>query len=255
MAEQTALVLDGGVAGEVVLEPVPPVPPRVAPLSEEKFALQLTISASTREKLLRAQAHLRHQVPSGDLAEVLDVVLDRFLDKVEARKFGKVKKPRAARKSRGKRYVPNETRRQAVARDGMRCSFVSQDGRRCEETGFLELDHVMPVARGGEASDGVRVLCRSHNQYEAERILGRETVDAGRSAKAMDDDLIAGLRRMGVTASDARQAVAASRGPGSAEERMPGALRALRAIYVNRETGTRCREMVRAFGHASRRSA
>jgi hypothetical protein len=131
----------------------------------------------------RAQALLRHQVPSGDLAEVLDRTLDALLDKVEARKLGKTSAPRRARTGQAKRYVPRAVRRQVAARDGMQCSFVAADGRRCAETGFLELDHVVPVARGGQASvDGIRVLCRAHNQYEAERILGRDAVAAGRAA-------------------------------------------------------------------------
>jgi hypothetical protein len=189
---------------------------KVTPLAPERFALQLTISGATQAKLVRAQALLRHQVPSGDLAEVVDRALDELLAKVEARKLGKATRPRAAKASRGKRTVSRAARREAVARDGMRCSFVSEDGRRCEEMGFLEFDHVVPVALGGDASiDGVRVLCRWHNQYEAERVLGRDVVAAGKAARATDDDLVAGLRRLGVTASDARQAVAKgpSRGP------------------------------------------
>ena len=188
-------------------------------LAPERFTLQLMISEETRSKLLRAQALLRHQVPSGDLAEVLDRALEALLEKVEARKFGQVKAPRAGRAKASRagrakapragrakapgggtakaragtatpresraggpsRYVPREVRRQVVARDGARCSFVAEDGRRCEEIGFLELDHVLPVARGGDASvKGVRVLCRGHNQFEAERILGRNAVEAGR---------------------------------------------------------------------------
>ena len=212
---------------------------KVTPLAPKRFALQLTISGETQAKLVRAQALLRHQVPSGDLAEVLDRALDALLDKVEARKLGKAKRPRAAKACRGKRTVSRAARRAAVARDGMRCSFVSEDGRRCEEMGFLEFDHVVPVALGGEASiDGVRILCRWHNQYEAERILGRDVVEAGKAARAMDDDLVAGLRRLGVTASDARQAVAASRGTGTVEERMRAALSALRNIYASRGVAT-----------------
>ena len=184
---------------------------RVAPLAPERFALQITIGEETQRKLLRAQALLRHQVPSGDLAEVLDRALDALLERVEGRKLGKTRAPRKARSSRVKRYVPRAVRREVVARDGERFSFVAEDGRRCEESGFLELDHVVPVSRGGESgAEGVRVLCRAHNQYEAERILGREAVAAGRAARASDDDLVAWLRRMGVTASDARRAVGAS---------------------------------------------
>jgi hypothetical protein len=129
----------------------------------------------------------------------------------------------------------------------MRCSFVSEDGRRCEEMGFLEFDHIVPVALGGDASvDGVRVLCRWHNQYEAKRILGREVVDAGKAARALDDDLVAGLRRLGVTAGDARQAVRASRGPGPVEERIRAALGVLRTMYATRGAGPRCEEPLQA---------
>jgi hypothetical protein len=175
------------VAQQMALAPEPPPHDRgaakVVPLAAERLALQVTIRGETREKLLRAQGLLRHQVPSGDLAEVLDRALDALLDKVEGRKFGKTERPRAAKVSSGKRTVPRAKRREAVARDGMRCSFVSEDGRRCEETGFLELDHVVPVALGGDARDGIRVLCRWHNEYEAERMLGREVIEAGRAAR------------------------------------------------------------------------
>ena len=190
---------------------------------------------------------MRHQVPSGDLSEILDRALDALLEKVEAKKFGTVKAPRAAKASRRKRYVPHEARRQAVARDGERCAFVAADGRRCEETGFLELDHALPVAKGGDASEGVRILCRSHNQYEAERILGRGAVEAGRAATEIDHDLVAGLRGMGVTASDARKAVAESRSVSSLEERMRSALRALGRLYAGRGGGARCEEPRREY--------
>ena len=62
-----------------------------------------------------------------------------------------------------------------------RCAFVSAGGHRCGKTGRLEIDHVTPVARGGSnAPDNLRVLCRAHNQYEAERVLGREHVQRKR---------------------------------------------------------------------------
>ena len=252
VAEQTALAPEP--PGPEAQAPVPAgkaeAKTKLAPLAPERFALQVTIGEETQRKLLRAQALLRHQVPSGDLAEVLDRALDALLDRVEGRKLGKARAPRAARskKSSARRYVPRAVRRDVVARDGARCSFVGEDGRRCEETGFLELDHVVPVSRGGESSaEGVRVLCRSHNQFEAERILGREAVLAGRAARQLDDDLVAGLRRMGVTASDARWAVAASPRAGAVEERMRAALGALRKIDPSRGSGTRCEEAGRRW--------
>lgn len=224
---------------------VDPGPVRVAPLSPERFAVQMTVGAATKEKLERAQALLRHQVPTGDLAEVIDRALDALLDKIERRKLGKAEKPQnGQRKTSSPRYVPRSVRRKVLARDGERCSFVSEDGARCDEKGFLELDHVVPVARGGEATvEGIRVLCRSHNQYEARRVMGRDVVEAGQAAED------AGRRCDGWLATDGRDAGGcAARGgrkPGrgeGVEERMRAALVVLNGIYRGRRAGTRCEE-------------
>ncbi len=225
----------------------------VRPLAPERFALQLTVDQTTHDKLVRAQAMLRHQVPSGDLAKVLDRALDALLDTLERSKRAKTDVPRApvARRSTGKgRHVPNHVVRAVFERDGERCTFIGDGGRRCEERGFLELDHVEPVARGGEATvEGIRVLCRSHNQHEAERLLGAELVGARRdaaraatAARALEQDVLAGLRRLGVTLPDARRAIAGSAGRPAAsdEERMRQALLALGDVY-----GTRCAEGAR----------
>jgi hypothetical protein len=245
VGEQTTLEVDPG----------PPVDPgpvararrSVRPLAPERFALQVTVDGETKEMLMRAQALMRHQVPDGDLALVIKSALAALLDRIESRKLGKAKNPRPASKSGG-RYVPRAVRRAVVERDGERCSFVSGDGRRCDEKGFLELDHVVPVARGGESTvDGVRVLCRGHNQYEAKRVMGRDVVEAAKRANAMEHDVLVGLRRMGVTTSDARRAVADSRGKGATiEERIRAALLVLNAIYRERRAGTGCDE-VRMF--------
>jgi hypothetical protein len=236
VAEQGALGMD-----PAPVDPAPVTRSRVTPLAPERFAVQVTVSAETKAKLERAQALLRHQVPTGDVAEVLDRALDALLDGIERRKLGKARKPRAAKASSSGRYVPRPVRRAVFARDGEQCSFVGHDGRRCDERGFLELDHVNPVARGGEASvDGTRVLCRQHNQYEARRVMGREAVEAGRRASEMEADLVGGLRRMGVTRPDAVRAVTESRGQGdTVEQRMRAALLVLGAIYQERRGASR----------------
>jgi len=64
-------------------------------------------------------------------------------------------------------------RRSVWERDEGRCSFVGTGGRRCDARRFLEFDHVDPVSRGGRATvGGMRLRCRAHNQYEAERAFG-----------------------------------------------------------------------------------
>jgi hypothetical protein len=71
------------------------------------------------------------------------------------------------------RYVPRDVLREIYARDTGQCSFVSADGRRCSARGFLEVHHHEAFARGGAATvDNLRLACRAHNFWLAERELG-----------------------------------------------------------------------------------
>lgn len=47
----------------------------VTPLAPERYKIQVTVTAETHAKLRRAQDLLRHQVPNGDPAPILDRAL------------------------------------------------------------------------------------------------------------------------------------------------------------------------------------
>ena len=156
---------------------------RVRPLSSRRFALHVTIGEVTHSKLRYAQELLSHQSISGDVAAVLDRALSALIAQLEKRKFAATSRPRpsAAEARPGARYVPAEVRRAVWRRDGGRCTFVSESGRRCEARELLEFDHVDEVARGGRATvDRMRLRCRAHNQLEAERRFGAEFVSEKR---------------------------------------------------------------------------
>ena len=58
-------------------------------------------------------------------------------------------------------------------RDRGRCTFVGDGGKRCDSRERLEYDHVHPVARGGRTTvENLRLRCRAHDQFEAERVYG-----------------------------------------------------------------------------------
>jgi 5-methylcytosine-specific restriction endonuclease McrA len=171
------------IGGQLAPGPVAGVPTVASPMPE-RYLVQVAISKSTHDKLLRAQALLSHAVPSGNVAQVIDRALDALITQLEKRKFGSVQvpsqparsAPKAARRpssaSRA-RHIPARVRRAVWERDQGRCTFVSSNGTRCGSRKFLEYDHIEPVARGGVASvDGMRLRCRAHNQYEAERTFG-----------------------------------------------------------------------------------
>ena len=71
--------------------------------------------------------------------------------------------------------VPKGIQRQIFARDGNQCTFLSDDGRRCGERGRLQIDHILPLAKGGDdRPENLRLLCAAHNQLMAERHFGKE---------------------------------------------------------------------------------
>jgi hypothetical protein len=70
-------------------------------------------------------------------------------------------------------------------RDPGRCTFVSKDGHRCDERGFLEFHHIIPYAAGGRATvENLTLRCASHNRHEADVYFGTRRPDTIREPVA-----------------------------------------------------------------------
>jgi hypothetical protein len=187
----------------------------VAPIARERFLLQVSIGQSTRDNLRYAQELLSHEIPSGEIAEVLDRALKLLVARLEKRKFAAACKPRQTqRATTSRRHVPAQVKRAVWERDGGQCTFVSEGGRRCLARELLEYDHIDPVARGGHATvTNMRLRCRAHNPYAAECVFGagfmeQRRQEAQEAAERRDraQEVIPYLRRLGFSADDSRRA-------------------------------------------------
>jgi 5-methylcytosine-specific restriction endonuclease McrA len=175
----------------VALSAAPPA--SVRPLAPGRYRVQFTASAQLRDKLERLQALLRSSAPGADLAAVIEDAVTEKLERLEARRFGLTKAPRkslaqapaqARRKSLAQaptkpvsRHVPTAVRRAVYERDGGRCRFVDEQGRRCTARHGLEFHHRHPVALGGDHSpQGMALACKAHNLLLAEVDYGRAAV-------------------------------------------------------------------------------
>jgi 5-methylcytosine-specific restriction endonuclease McrA len=209
---------------------------KVTPLSTESYAVQFTMSQGAREKLRYVQALLGHRVAPGDLAQVFEQALDALIPQIEKQKFAATDRPRRSHGSANPRRVPAHVKRAVWQRDEGRCTFVSDDGHRCQADTNLEFDHVTEVARGGEATvDGIRLLCRAHNQFAAERTFGAEFMRHKRIAAAE--------ARAAAKAARAQQA-ATSQPTGDEETDVVPYLRALRFSPAEaRRAAEQCRDM------------
>ena len=162
-------------------------PAEVKPLSPERYRVQFTASAELRGKLTRLQALMRSSVPDGDLGAIIEQAVSEKLDRLEAKRFGKTKSPRktlaqAHTSSTSSRYIPAPIRRTVYERDGGRCTFVDERGRRCRARERLEYHHEDPYGRGGgNGHDNIRLLCRPHNVLLAERDYGKKRMNQFRT--------------------------------------------------------------------------
>ncbi len=151
-------------------------------------------------KLGRFRSLMWHRLPANaTLEQVFELMMDQVLEQRDpslARRVARnarsargqtryppadslivrlnIDPPVRARRQGNPRHIPARVRDAVFVRDEGRCAFVGSTGRRCGSTHGLQVDHVVPVARGGGATLGnLRLLCANHNRLEGERILGR----------------------------------------------------------------------------------
>jgi len=179
-------VVSKPVAGEVVLKPPAAAEPgrtrqagepaaraKVAPLAPGRYETRFTMGQAAHEAMRYFEQLLGRKVTSKEMDGALEQGFKAMAAALEKRRFGATDKPKKQGKAATGRRIPNAIKRAVWQRDEGRCTFVAGNGRRCEQRGDVEFDHIEPVARGGTSTAGnLRLLCRAHNQYEAERAYG-----------------------------------------------------------------------------------
>lgn len=138
--------------------------------SIKAYKLEYKFSVELDEECMRLYEEARELVGHTKACEVLKRVLREFVAKRK-----EVKRQVVTDCSRKSRFIPKATKLVVLKRDGRCCSFVSKDGKRCQERHGLEFDHIVPFSKGGSRdSSNLRLVCRAHNQLYAERYFGKD---------------------------------------------------------------------------------
>lgn len=143
---------------------------------EARYEIRFSISEEYRRKLSEVELKLSGKFPRGvALEEAFKLLIDNFLKRGTTQQQA----PRKVRvKSVHSRSIPTAVRRAVHARDGGRCTFESTDGVRCDSRWDLELDHIVPYAESGASTvENLRLRCRAHNLYSAEKHFGKEVIE------------------------------------------------------------------------------
>lgn len=171
-----------------------PRPGEVAPCQVDLFNIRFPANQEFKNKLERLAEVLHIDNPHANLAAVLEAALDVALDKKDPQKRQERREKRAAKRaaaatnepaagapktspdevSARSRAIPQPLRDQILIRAEQQCEYRAPDGTRCSARTHLDIDHVLPYARGGPSrSENLRVLCHQHNHRHAERCYGR----------------------------------------------------------------------------------
>jgi 5-methylcytosine-specific restriction endonuclease McrA len=167
---------------------------------KKKFKLEFVIEAECMKKVQEVKAILSRKYPEGvPLGTLLEEMADEYLDKHspkrkkqrrDKRKEKNIKKNKRApdrmknrasahsKQTKCNRHIPQAIKDKVYARDKGRCTFVGTDGRRCDSTWNLQIDHIKPFAKGGDHSvNNLRLFCAKHNILEAERVYSKEFME------------------------------------------------------------------------------
>ncbi|MBI1860408.1 MAG: HNH endonuclease [Deltaproteobacteria bacterium] len=126
----------------------------------EKFQKKEILRIVLDEELRALLEQAKRLASENDGAALLKKVLKDFV---------RQKKARNTVTPRHTHRVLARTAREVKDRDGYRCSYVGQNGGRCNQTAHLHIDHIKPYAMGGSSRDlaNLRLLCRAHNLAKA----------------------------------------------------------------------------------------
>jgi hypothetical protein len=147
------------------------------PLTAELCRLHLTVSKKFIAKLDRARSGQGHVQPGASAGEVIEAALDLLLAQQAARR-GEVKKPLKNPRPTKSDRVPAAVKRAVWERDQGKCQWPLESGGICGSTLRLEIDHVVPRARGGPATvENCSLACRFHNRLAARQAFGDDWMD------------------------------------------------------------------------------
>ena len=160
----------------------------VKPTSPDRFSVNFTADFEFKELLEEVRALASHGQANDSLMSLMKLGLQALRSELLKKRFGvgrksrRTQQPPQRQRQQGEtakhtRHVPAAVAREVYERDGGRCTFCSDDGRRCGTRELLQFDHITSHADGGESTlENLRLRCRAHNLHAAEQRFGAQYV-------------------------------------------------------------------------------
>ena len=119
--------------------------------------------------LQEAKELLSHSLPEAGWAEVIAFLAMKQIKKVKGSSEAPSQATQGFFAKPKRKYITLATRRAVFQRANNCCEYISANsGKRCENRYQLQVDHRVPLARGGGNDlENLRALCRTHNLLAA----------------------------------------------------------------------------------------
>jgi hypothetical protein len=173
----------------------------IKPISVDQNEVKLILNSELLEKLTYLKDRMAHQLRSGQISELIELLVDEKIKIIEKKMSPRVEKdfkgeikPEGEMESKkkepnstaaaevenqkkpvGRQKISIKTQRELTQRSGDQCEYVASSGKRCNSRHRIEIEHKIPVAHGGSNElSNLMHLCRGHNNYQATLQFGRE---------------------------------------------------------------------------------
>lgn len=175
---------------------------RQKPISTEMIELTFIVTAEVRDKVQKLKGLLAHKHPHLSTGELLEKLSDLGLEKWDrvAAYQHKDNKQTQQNEDDSKRHENKqnhedsqnsenpisdqallEIKKRSINQAALRRQVWRRDKGQCQNCGSsyaLEIDHILPKAKGGEdTAENLRLLCRSCNQRSAIKHFGAHKMD------------------------------------------------------------------------------
>jgi hypothetical protein len=157
------------------------------------FEVRFNASEEFIRQLEQLKGLMSRAYPGASMGELFEILVKEKLDKLDLAKHAsnqeKQDSPHSEQRTVtsnplptsevvGRKSIPIALKRAVWRRDQSRCSFIDpKSGRMCLSTFKLEIDHRVPIAKGGRNEmSNLRLYCRHHNAWAAANQYGLEKI-------------------------------------------------------------------------------
>jgi hypothetical protein len=172
------------------ISPEPKIPKeKERPISEEKTLIQFIADEELMDGIERLKWLTSHRNGGMRLDELFRMLVELGLDKWDPKRRDERRQMRSKNslpapeveksaiegsKGQNRRAIPAQVRDEVWKRDKGVCQYRDPTTNRiCGSRHAVQIDHIIPVARGGtDEPSNLRLLCRRHNDFAARKVFG-----------------------------------------------------------------------------------